>query len=125
MARREQPRIGVGGERRRLCLTVDDRDLEAVAIKLIGGGDAGNAGAENQRFHHGTVYIAASTMISTSSPGPASFDSTVARAGVSPPTTQASQTSFISDHVLMSVSQILALRTFVLSLPACFRTSSI
>ena len=41
-------------------------------------------------------------MISTSRPGAASFASTVARAGVWPGVTQASQASFICAHVLMS-----------------------
>ena len=55
----------------------------------------------------------------------ASFASTVARAGVLPGDTQASQTEFISAKLPMSVSQILVERSFDLSVPAALRSASI
>ena len=80
--------------------------------RLIGRG-WGRAGAEC-----GLPYRAAVTMISTVNCGAASFDSTQARHGVLPGTTQASHTSFISLKVEMSLSQICAESSFDLSLPA-------
>ena len=50
--------------------------------------------------------------------------STVARAGVLPGDTQASQTAFISAKFAMSVIQILAERSLVLLVPAVARKSS-
>ena len=51
--------------------------------------------------------------------GAASFAlTTVARAGVAPATTQASQTLFISANVDMSVNQMVALSSLLLSLLA-------
>src|SRR5690242_11991016 len=63
-------------------------------------------------------YLAAVTMISTLLSGVASLASTVARAGVLPGDTQASQTAFISAKVRISASQILAVSSFDLSVPA-------
>ena len=64
-------------------------------------------------------------MISTSNFGAASLASTQARAGAQPGATQASQTSFISSKRLMSVSQMVAVKSFVLSVPASARSLSI
>ena len=57
-------------------------------------------------------------MISTLYCGEASLLSTQARHGVLPGATQASQTAFISSKVAMSESQMLALSSLDLSLPA-------
>ena len=87
----------------------------ALAARAGGGGRTAGGRLQDGGFHHDLDVEA----------GAASFDSTVARAGVWPGTTQASQASFISAHVLISVSQILALRILVLSVPACFSVASI
>src|SRR5204863_8896285 len=63
------------------------------------------------------AHFAAITMISTLYCGAASLASTVARAGVLPGDTQPSHTEFISCKVFMSVMQILARRSFDLSVP--------
>src|SRR5580658_9186720 len=68
---------------------------------------------------------AAITMISMLTPGAASLASTVARAGVLPGDTQASQTAFISANFAMSVIQILADRSLLLSVPAWAKKPSI
>jgi hypothetical protein len=61
MGRREEPRVGVGGEGGGLRLAIDDGDVVAIAIELVGGGNADDAGAEDE-----DLQITASTMISTS-----------------------------------------------------------
>src|SRR5204863_8201071 len=76
-------------------------------------GSAAVARAATRRLAH----FAAITMISTLYCGAASLASTVARAGVLPGDTQASHTAFISLKVFMSVIQILARRSFDLSVP--------
>jgi hypothetical protein len=60
---------------------------------------------------------AAITLISTRYFGAASFDSIVARAGVWPAGTQASQTEFIAGKSAISARKIWADRIRVLSLP--------
>lgn len=61
-------------------------------------------------------FLAATTMISTRFGGRASAAETVARAGVLPGATHASQTLFISSKLRMSASQMLADRINALSL---------
>jgi hypothetical protein len=68
---------------------------------------------------------AAITAISTRRLGEASFASTVARAGVLPWGTHASQAAFICAKVAMSRSQMLADRMRVLSVPASASRASI
>ena len=51
MARREEPGIGVAGEGGGLRLAVDHRHLVAVAVQLIGRGDADDPRAQHQRLH--------------------------------------------------------------------------
>ena len=64
------------------------------------------------------IAMAAMTAISTVKSGAASLASTQARAGVSPSTTQASQTVFISLKSSIEASQMVAEISFDLSLPA-------
>src|SRR5918997_2996693 len=82
-----------------------------------------NEAGLSARFFFET-YFAAMTAISTLKAGVASLASTVARAGVLPGDTQASQTAFISWKVAMSVSQIFAMSSFDLSVPASARRLS-
>src|SRR4051812_32837835 len=84
---------------------------EATAGGVRSRGAADPPGAERQR------YFAAITMISTSAFGSASFASTQARAGRFFGSTQAVQTSFIGARLRMSVTQMVADRTFDLLLP--------
>src|SRR5581483_3057198 len=76
-------------------------------------------------FWNDLDQIAAIIMISTFHSGPTSFDSTVARAGECPFGSHSAQALFMSAKVEMSESQMFAFRILVLSLPACFKVSSI
>src|SRR5262249_25035186 len=69
-------------------------------------------------------HRAAVTLISTILAGDCSRASMQARAGALPEGTQASQTLFISSTVRMSCSQIVACRSFDLSVPAFSRSPS-
>src|SRR6185369_13509282 len=115
MAGRDEPGIAEARLGGGLGEALDHRHLVPVPGELIGGGDADDPGSEDDRAHAGDGQIAAVTPISTLKRGAASFASTVARAGVLPFSTQASQTLFISSKVAMSESQILAESSFDLS----------
>src|SRR5687767_1157315 len=69
--------------------------------------------------------IAQITAISTRYSGAASFDSTVARAGVLPGETHGSHAEFISANVDMLTSQMVADRILDLSVPAAAINASI
>ena len=57
MARREEPGIGVAGEGGGLGLAVDDGDLVAVAVQLVGRGDADDPRAQYQCLHRDLFAI--------------------------------------------------------------------
>ena len=84
------------------------------------GNTARSASLQSAGHRH---HRAAVTWISIFFSGPCSSASTQARAGVLPGTTQASHTLFISSTVRMSESQMVAVRSFDLSVPALARNA--
>src|ERR1700722_8594131 len=58
MARRDHAGVAPAGPGRDLAVALDDHDLVAVALQLIGGGDADAAAAEHDYAHGGLAWAA-------------------------------------------------------------------